>query len=370
MIKKWVSELNNHYSSHLLLKVLLCLLIFYLTTLTYSVWGSWLSTFWKIVTPMLWGIALAFIMEPLIKCLENKGITRKITVFLLWIVIIVVVVLFLIVLIPMIYDKIIDFINSFKDGINWIFNKITEMGGEDLDRFAILETLEDSMMTALNEFKSWIPQITSEVPNILATFLDILTNTLFSVIIAIYISLDYDKFKKNVRKFVKKLFPRTLPYVSRIDDDIAVYVKSVCILIGIQIVEYGLFYYLVGHPDWLILGFLTAFATLIPYIGGTLANIVGILTGLSLSTLQVFIMCCAMLILPNVDAYIVSPMVHKKRSSLGALTSLMAVFAGGVIAGILGIILSIPVAIAIKSGLEVYREQHEDIELPIELDNA
>lgn len=63
------------------------------------------------------------------------------------------------------------------------------------------------------------------------------------------------------------------------------------------------------------------------------------------------------MILSNVDAYVISPLVHEKRSAMGPLITLFAVFAGGVIMGAVGIMVSVPAAIAIKTAIEVYEQK-------------
>ena len=95
-------------------------------------------------------------------------------------------------------------------------------------------------------------------------------------------------------------------------------------------------------------------------MGGTIANIVGILTALSLPPLSIFILIIGICVLANVDAYVISPMIHEKRSDLGPLLTLLAVFAGGVLYGAIGVMMSIPIAIVLKSMSQVYHEHHKN----------
>ena len=126
----------------------------------------------------------------------------------------------------------------------------------------------------------------------------------------------------------------------------------------IKFCEYACLYFLVGHGDWLIIALLTAIGLIIPYFGATIANCIGILTALTLSPIRFITLLIGIALLANLDGYVIGPLVHKKRSQLGPLVSIMVVFAGGIIAGVVGITIGIPLALAIKSIYEIYEEEH------------
>mgnify|MGYP003509822170 FL=1 len=115
---------------------------------------------------------------------------------------------------------------------------------------------------------------------------------------------------------------------------------------------------MIGHSDWLVLGVLSALGAIIPYIGGIVANAIGILSGLMLPMERIIFMLIGIVVLSNVDNYVISPIVHQKRSALGPLTTLLAIFAGGMIGNMVGIMLAIPFVLAIKTIIEVYQERH------------
>ena len=79
-----------------------------------------------------------------------------------------------------------------------------------------------------------------------------------------------------------------------------------------------------------------------------------------MATPNLIALIIGILVLSNVDNYVISPIVHEKRSSLGPLLTIFVIFAGGVIYGPIGIMISVPVTIIVKTGLEVYKSKHED----------
>ena len=174
---------------------------------------------------------------------------------------------------------------------------------------------------------------------------------------------DFERVKGYICKFARMFYEKADPYLFKIDEEVSVYLKSLLIIMAIKFIEYSLFYFLIGHEDWVIIGLLTAVGQLVPYLGGTLANSIGIITALSLSPIRIFFLIAGICVLSNVDAYVISPLIHEKRSSLGPLITLFAVFAGGVVYGALGIMFSIPLAIAIKAICEVYAKDPKHQEM-------
>ena len=113
---------------------------------------------------------------------------------------------------------------------------------------------------------------------------------------------------------------------------------------------------LIGHPNYLILGILAAVTTIIPYFGGLIINILALIiasvvsTKLFIATLIVCIVC------PNIDGYIISPRVYGKTNQLHPLVNIFAVFAGGVLGGFWGIVVSLPIAIIIIATIKFFKD--------------
>lgn len=354
MFRRFLKRMDEKINIQLLGKLVLFLLIVYLLKVTSSVWGNWISVFKSIITPFFMGFLVAYIVHPLIAWLEKKGISKNISIIAFWVLIIVLFVLLLLVLMPLLYDKISGFIANLIAGVQWISDKIITYG--EFENFDLVDTITKSITNFLGAYEDWVPNIVGSLPGFMNMFLNVITNTLFTIIIAIYMLFDFDRIKRGIRKFCMIFYTHADAYLVKIDEDVSVYLKSLLILMAIKFCEYSLFYFLIGHEDWMIIGFLTSLGLLVPYLGGTIANGIGILTALSLSPVRMFFLIAGICVLSNVDAYVISPLVHEKRSALGPLITLFAVFAGGVLYGALGIMFSVPVAIAIKAICEVYAD--------------
>ena len=362
MFQRFLKRIDQKFSIQLLGKIVAVLLILYLLKATDAVWGNWLSALRSILQPFVFGFLLAFIIHPLIVWLQEKGISKNVSIIAFWILVIVLFVLLCLVLMPLLYEKVSGFIGNLINGVEWISQKIIEFG--EFENFSLVDSVTQTITEYLATYDKWLPSIMSSLPGFMNTFLNVITNTLFTIIITIYMLFDFHHIKQNIRKFCSMFYHKADMYLEKIDEDVSVYVRSLLILMVIKFVEYSLFYYLIGHEDWIIIGFLTSLGLLVPYLGGTIANGIGILTALTLSPIRIFLLIAGICVLSNVDAYVISPLIHEKRSSLGPLITLLAVFAGGVLYGAIGIMFSVPVAIALKTICEVYEKDpkhHEEL---------
>lgn len=356
MLKEFLHKLENKISLKIMIKIICALLILFLLIQTEVAWGSWLYLLRIILRPFLYGFLIAYIMNPIIEFLKSKGINKNISVFLLWFIMVVLIIVIIVMLMPILYEKINEFIISLINGVQWMSDKIKTIG--KLEDFSLVNSMTNSIIDVLQSYDDWMPVLVSNVPYWMNSVLNYVTNFLFTIIIAIYIQFDFDRIKKCIKKLCGCVITYSDHYLHEIDENVTVYLKSMVLLIFIRFIEYCMFYYCVGHPDWLIIGLLSSIGTIIPYIGGTIANVIGLFTGLTLPMSNVIAMIIGILILSNVDNYVISPIVHKKRSAIGPLLSIFAVFAGGVLCGFIGVILSMPIVIAVKTCIQLYRREN------------
>ena len=347
MLKRFLKKIDQRFSIYTLCKVICVLLILFLLIKTQVVWGSWYRMLRSILQPFIIGFVLAYVMHPLVEFLEKKGIPKNFSIIAIWVCVLVFLIVMLVMLMPVLYDKINEFMTSMIDGVVWISNKIKTLG--NMKDFSLVNSITNNIVNILQSYDDWVPQLVSSLPGLMNTVLNVVTNVLFSIIIAIYMLFDFERIKRGLRKFVHLFFKNSDIYLHEIDQNVTVYLKSLIILMLIKFIEYSAFYFMIG--------LLTSFGVIIPYLGGTIANSIGIITALTLPPSNIVALIIGIMILSNVDAYVISPLVHEKRSAMGPLITLFAVFAGGVIMGAVGIMVSVPAAIAIKTAIEVYEQK-------------
>jgi predicted PurR-regulated permease PerM len=110
----------------------------------------------------------------------------------------------------------------------------------------------------------------------------------------------------------------------------------------------GLSAYVFGLPFPLVLAVITGFLDLIPQVGATVAGVILVLVGLTVSTPVAVAMAIIQIIYQQVENYIVYPIVYRKAVELSGFTTIVAVLIAGALLGVVGAILAVPFAAVIK----------------------
>ena len=148
------------------------------------------------------------------------------------------------------------------------------------------------------------------------------------------------------------------------DRTIAAFVRGRLVPAVVMGVLLSVGWWLVGVPYWLLLGMLSGMLNLVPLVaavGWLAAVLLALLHHLSNSAVPgveaaetgftiwvVLWPTVVYLAAQAVDGWIVEPIVQGKATDLDPLTVLLAVLIGGALAGLVGLIVAVPVAACIK----------------------
>lgn len=204
------------------------------------------------------------------------------------------------------------------------------------------------LTNATSESKS---TITGMVTNFILSFSDTIFN-LFMIPIYIFLFLLY---QNTFITFLAKLVGKDNQEVlKKILYDIKTAVQSYLFGVLIQITAIAVLtaigLTIVGVEHAILLGAITGLLGLIPYLGNVLAGLITIFATLTGSPdlsliLQVLIVTT---IVQLIDNNITVPLVVSSKVKINAFTSIIGIFIGGMLAGIAGMFLAIPILAILK----------------------
>ncbi len=175
----------------------------------------------------------------------------------------------------------------------------------------------------------------------------------------------------SVQSFLGSLIPEAqretvLPLVVKMDTAVSGFVRGRLTIAGILAMVFAIGWTICGVPYALVLGLVVGVFTLVPYLAGVgligaygllLVYLVGDHEGSSvyLST-EGGIIWWRLILFPAIvfvvgqlmDDYVLTPMIQGKATNLSVAAILVAVMAGGTLAGLYGMLLAIPLAACIK----------------------
>lgn len=358
---KFKSYFKEESTLFKLLKVLSVLLIVYLLSLTWSVWSTIFRLAITALKPFIFGFIIAYVLNPMIEFLQSKGVKKGLAIFLIMILAIGIFGWLLVTLIPMLYEEFLSLLNSIGSSLEVITKWYFDNAKDPSVLFSGIINQLESSFSAIQ--KSIVEVIGAFITNFISSSMSMLTTTLFSITITIYMLSDFQKFKDSIKKLSSKI-SKTIPkYLEEIDVQMGSFVKSELMLMTVYFIEYTTIYYIMGHKGYLMIGILyVILGTLVPYVGGMIVTAIGILTGLTMPLTNLIILMVLVMIMSQIDGYVTSPMIYKKGVKIEPLTSLLVIFIGSALFGAVGVLLAMPTYVVIRAIIHVNREDKKDSE--------
>jgi len=182
--------------------------------------------------------------------------------------------------------------------------------------------------------------------NIIKNIINYFSKFIFIVILSICILINID----YIKIFINKLKFKDLLY--NINDKLKNYLIASTKIIFIQFIEYTFIFFIIGHPNYLLLGILNSVNNFIPYIGSFITNIIAITTSSVISRKLLMLTSIVSIIFPNIDAYLITPKIHKNTNKLPETLCITFIIIFGFLFGVIGVILAVPILLII---IEVIR---------------
>lgn len=316
---------------------------------TFPFWGTLLGLFIKILIPFVISFAIAYALYPFLIKMKKKGIPKVLGIIILSSIVLGSIGAIFYVLIPLLYDQIVSLVDvSFKTAKN-----LSSQYNIDLS----------TLQSRLTDIGALTTQYGNDISkfgyNVITKSFSILIMSMVCFTISLYFLSEMTK----IRAWLKKVLTRAkdkkgLKYVKELDHQMSNYFEGLQLYMIIQFFEYTLIYLIIGHPYFLLMGILAAVTTIIPYFGGIASNIIAILTAALISTKLFILSIIVTIVLSVFDGYVLSPRVYSKSNNVHPLIIIFSVFAGGILGGIIGIVISLPLAIILIS---TYRFYEKDI---------
>jgi predicted PurR-regulated permease PerM len=306
------------------------------------IFGVWLLYQVRaIFPPLVLALALIFLLNPVVSWLERRGLKRIIATIVLYLVFFTVVGVVVGAITPVLRGQFEDLGDRVPE-IQEKFESFAErVGGSfGLSRVELRTTLEDTLDRLREQFFTGVGQITQFA----GSAFHLVLIFVLAPFLALYLLIDLPRLQNS---FVNHLPPQYrdewLLLLDRCGQAVGGFFRGQLVVAAIVGVLSALLLFLVGIPFWLPIGLLVGFFNLIPligpFIGGLIAVIIGAVDGGISKALYAGI---AMIAVQQVDNHFISPNVMGRTLRIHPVTIILALLAGGTIAGLWGMLLAVP----------------------------
>ena len=330
-----------------LVNMTLIIFSIYLIYQTKDFWVGTLSLIFKITLPFFIAFVLAYAMFPFVKKLMNRGVLKGVSIFAVILSILVIGIAMISLITPLLIDQTTSLFNgivSFLKELSLNYN----VNFKDVQN-----TLSSSFNSILENLGSYI---SNGAINVISVSVDYISKFFIVFAAFIYFLIDMDKIREVIKEFLKSRSLKMYEYIATLDNEMEMYLSGFMKIVIISFFEYSIIYTIIGHPNAVLLGGLASFGNLIPYFGGIITNIIAAVTAFVISPDLFIKTCIVFIIFSSVDGYLINPMVYGKTNKVHPLVVITSVFAGGILFGILGIIISLPLSILLIATIKFFKD--------------
>ena len=292
-----------------------------------------------VVIPLLIALILAAALSPVIKYLRRRGLSA---ILATWITLISGIVVFggLITLIVFaVRDQWGELVSSASDGIDEL-HKFVKNGPFPVDQKQ-LDSLRDTVVDFLTS-----SQFGSGALAGVSVAGELITGVLLAVVILFFFLKDGDRIWEF---FLRPFSGRGLDRGHRIGHTavrtLGGYVRGTATIAAVDAIAIGVGIAIIGVPLALPLAVIVFLSAFIPLIGATVAGILAALVALVANgPVAALIVVIIVIVVNQLEGNFLQPVVMAQSLKLHPLVILLALTAGTILGGIIGAVLSVPIA--------------------------
>lgn len=304
----------------------------------------------KVISPLFIGFILTWLFYPLQKKMVDKGMNKALSAIIIFILVVGFIFLFIYIFVPVLYKQINDLISVIPN----VFSSVTNFISKSLDKIDISGLNISQVKHSIVEYgQKMLVSITTELPNSLLNVVKSLVSALgiivLSLVVMIYMLIDFDNITFNFQKFLRK---KGMEDYIKLFDNIGYNARKV--VNGTLLVAFMVFvcdtigFALVGLNAAVLFGLFCGITDLIPYIGpyigGAAAVIVGFTQGPFVGIATLIVAALVQLI----ESYVLQPVVMSKAMQLSPIMIIVGLLLFGYFFGIVGMIVATPCMSIIK----------------------
>jgi len=306
----------------------------------------------KVFLPFIMAIIISYILQPLVIKLEAKKIKRTAGIMLIYLVFVVTLVLLTVFVVPQLINntrELIDILPGItievRDNFNGMVKIISSSKWPEDIKSAMFKEINNGVQIAENMILDALKNTLAGLMRTVNTLLDVV----LAMIIAYYILKDAEYFKNISLSLVPRKWRNGLIGTFReINVVLSKFIQGqllTALIIGI-LETIALFIVGVKYP--LILGMIGGVANIIPYFGPFIGAIPAVAVALIESPVKALWTVIAFIIVQQLDNGFISPKIIEGKLGLHPVTTILAVLIGGEFFGIIGMLVSVPIAAIIK----------------------
>lgn len=301
-----------------------------------------------LIVPMTISGFLYYLLRPIVHYLDTRNVNRMLSVLLIYLCIAGIITIFFFVVWPPLTRQVQEFISNLPTLLEGVKSHITAIQKSRF--FSMIDAGNSQFSTKITQYINGAVEMVTGYMTHFINFISDFIVIIGTVPIILYYMLKEDnRISPAVVRVMPKRFARDgAQVVSDIDAALSGFISGRIISALILAVMSFIGFWIVGLPYPLLLAVIGALFNFIPYVGAFLGAIPCLIVAYTVSPSMALWVLIIIIIAQQVEGNLIAPYIYGKTINIHPLTTVILLLIGGEYAGILGMILVIPVYMIIK----------------------
>ena len=329
--------------------------------------GFWLIyRFNQVIFILFVAIVIGTVIRPAVGWLHQRGISQKVGVILVYLLLLLLLTGFLLLLFPLISDQsktiaaaIPDYYQNLREWVvmnpNQSLASLREFLPATLPKLIPVQQTGQELMTSAGQIAGYVTLLAKVI----------FTATII-LVLAFYWTLEGPRIiqayllliPQNQRESISEL-------ISAMESKVGFYMIGqafLCLVIGIMAL---VAYLLIGLPNALVLALIAGVLEAVPMIGPLLGAIPAALVALSIAPGKLIWVIVATVVIQQLENSLLVPRIMRKAVGVNPFVTLLALFAFSTLFGLAGALMAIPIAAMIQLALNHFVFQQATVEMEV-----
>ena len=305
-----------------------------------------------VLMPFFVSMVLAYLGDPLADRLEALGLSRRLSVSLVFLLLTLVIVVALLLVVPVLGRQLGQLVESLPAVLNWVQQtmvpRVQSLTGLDLT--TDIDALRQAVVDNWKETGTFAATLLSGVSRSGLALVGWIGNLALIPVVTFYLLLDWDVLVAKVRDWLPRRWEDTAKRLAgQCDEVLSSFLRGQLIVMLCLGIIYAIGLTLLGVRFGLLIGLLSGLASIVPYLG--------VIVGISVAGVVAFFQSGEWWMLLGVagvfgfgqvvESVVLQPKLLGDKIGLHPVAVIFAVLAGGNLFGFTGVLLALPAAAVI-----------------------
>lgn len=304
-----------------------------------------------VISPIFFGLIIAWLFDPLVRKLQNKKIPRIIGCFISYIIILSIIILVGYLFIPSFTNQIKDFASAIPD----ILDDLTDFIARVVNRFDTNNTINISKLKKqiISTVTDYSTGLATNIPkyalSIGKSIVSVGVNFGLGLMVGFYLLYDFNKINGKIESVLPINWRDNYnELVQRINTSLRSYVQGVLIVMLLVFLTQSIGLTLAGLKAPLVFALFCAVTDIIPYFGPYIGGIPAVIVGFTISPITGICVLISIIIVQLLENNFYQPLIMGHTMKLHPVTIMLGLLIFQHFFGIIGMVVATPVIACLK----------------------